>query len=938
MKFFSQICQNKPIETMMKITLVSVLLLCSALVFGQTSPILPEHPRPDFERSLWQNLNGDWEFAFDAKDQGEKQAWFKSDQKFNQIIHVPFPWGSELSGVKDEADIAWYRKKIQVPADWNGKRTFVVIGASDWKTDVYLDGQKIGSHEGGYTPFSFELSKFIVAGKTHSLVIRVDDKRRMFTLYGKQGYGNARGIWQTIYLEARGAQFVEKTKVVPDIDRSTATFHVTLAEAAKTNTVVQVSLANGQKLNQTVSAGSREARLEFSLAKAHLWTLEDPFLYDYQVSVGEGSQADQVKGYFGMRKISVMPLPGTTIPYIALNNKPVYLQLALDQSYHPEGFYTFPTDDFMREEIMRSKRIGLNGIRTHVKIEVPRKLYWADKLGLLVMADVPNSWGEPDADMRKETEVTLREMIDRDFNHPSIFSWITFNETWGLQSEVLVNGKKRKVYTPETQQWVASVYRLAKSLDATRLVEDNSICCGKGHTETDIHSWHSYLPGYEWEKFIKEQSDKTFPGSTWNFEKGYAQGGQPMINSEFGNVWGYDGSTGDVDYTWDYHKAMNVFRNYPKMAGWLYTEHHDVINEWNGYYRFDRTEKETGLSAIAPGMSLKDLHGPVYVSTGQEIAFAGKAGQSLAIPLTLSMLTDGLGFSKNLTLSLEFSGQNALGQKKAWWSKKMPLAWTPWSVKALDSLKIVLPQDKSLNTLVMRVEDAAGQVLHTNFVHVIVEEGIVQPADSKQRVVSLPVSKVSKSEWSKKQWTGVLGNKLNGAGAGYFEYAFPWPSLAAAEVDQVSFFVEASSKPMLGKDQANAKIADGDYMLGKGTFDPSKNVNAYPQTDVKMNPSVVEISANGIHASTVDLADDPADHQGVLSWFYQAQNHKLDEPGTYGYWVQCAVPRAAIEEASKTGVLHIRLTVPEAYPNGLSLYGDHSGRFIANPSILIQRK
>jgi len=229
-------------------------------------------------------------------------------------------------------------EKIQVPVEWNGKRTFVVIGASDWKTDVYLDGQKIGSHEGGYTPFSFELSKFIVAGKAHSLVIRVDDKRRMFTLYGKQGYGNARGIWQTIYLEARGAQYVEKTQVIPDIDRSTATFHIKLAEAAKTNTVVQVSLANGQKLNQAVSAGSREARLEFSMAKAHLWTLEDPFLYDYQVSVGEGSQADQVKGYFGMRKISVIPLPGTTIPYIALNNKPIYLQLALDQSYHPEGF------------------------------------------------------------------------------------------------------------------------------------------------------------------------------------------------------------------------------------------------------------------------------------------------------------------------------------------------------------------------------------------------------------------------------------------------------------------------------------------------------------------------------------------------------------------------------------------------------------------------
>ena len=921
----------------MKIKMLILVLLSATFLYGQQASFLPEHPRPDFERSQWINLNGEWDFKFDPKDAGVKEHWEKNQQKYPLKIQVPFPWGAQLSGVKDEADIAWYQRLIEVPANWQSKRTFLVIGASDWKTDVFLDGQKIGSHEGGYTPFSFDLTKFLKSGQKQVLNIRVDDKRRMFTLYGKQGYGNARGIWQTIYLESRGDQYVDYAQVSPDIDQSTAKFQVELAAPAKQKTSVKVTLSAGFSGSQIIATGAKTAQIEIEIPNAHLWSLEDPFLYNYQIQVGEGVQSDEVKGYFGMRKISVMNLPGSTIPYIALNNKPIYLQLALDQSYHPEGFYTFPTDDFMREEIMRSKRIGLNGIRTHVKIEVPRKLYWADKLGLLVMADVPNSWGPPDADMQKETEYTLEQMVRRDFNHPSIFSWITFNETWGLLSDVMVDGKKSRIYTPETQKWVVDVYKKAKSLDPTRLVEDNSICCGKGHTETDIHSWHSYLPGYEWDKFNKEQSDNTFPGGTWNFEKGYKQGGQPMINSEFGNVWGYDGSSGDVDYTWDYHKAMNSFRNFPKMAGWLYTEHHDVINEWNGYYRFDRTEKETGLGAIAPGMTLKDLHGPFYLSTGQEIAWAGNGGQKLKIPLTLSALIGGTDLPKELVLKMEFSGQNALGEKKNWWSKSKQIVWTPWSVKALDSLEITLPEEKSLNTLILKLEDGNGHVLHQNFVSLIVEQGKIN-VTPKQVLLTVPVDKISKAEWSKKQWSGVLGNKVNGAGSGYFEYNFDWAKLPLESIDQVSFFVEASSKPMLGKDRPNSGPMNGDYMLGKGTFDPSKNPNAYPQTDSKKNPSVVQILSNGQFAASFDLEDDPADHQGVLSWFYQAKNHKLDEPGTYGYWVQCTLPRSSLEVANATGKLTIRLVVPEGYPNGLSLYGAKSGRYINEPSILILRK
>src|SRR2546430_4959486 len=173
-----------------------------------------------------------------------------------------------------------------------------------------------------------------------------------------------------------------------------------------------------------------------------------------------------------MRKFSETMLPGTAFPYIPLNNQPVYLQMPLDQSYHSEGFSPFPSDAFMRDEILRSRPIGLTANRLHVKIDVPRKLYWADRLGLLLMADVPNSWGEPDAQMRGEVESALRGMIGRDFNHPAIFSWVPFNETWGLFTKK--DGKK--VYLPETQEWVASIQGLAKSLDPTRLVEDNSPC------------------------------------------------------------------------------------------------------------------------------------------------------------------------------------------------------------------------------------------------------------------------------------------------------------------------------------------------------------------------------------------------------------------------------------------------------------------------------
>ncbi|MCP3929674.1 MAG: glycoside hydrolase family 2, partial [Bacteroidetes bacterium] len=808
----------------LSIYLIVIFLFSVTTLFGQNIP-LPEHPRPDFQREQWQNLNGEWDFEFDSEDEGLLKAWNSGSKDFSKKILVPFPWGSELSGLEDEADIGWYKKEINIDPNWESERTFLTIGASDWETTVWLDGKFIGKHQGGYVPFSFELTENVLYGQPQSLIIRVDDTRRDFTLYGKQGYGNARGIWQTIYLEARGENYIDALHFTPDIDNEKVGVTVYLPEKTEQDLQFTIEISgNGQDIKEkaTIPSWNHKHSFDVAIENPRLWNLDDPYLYEVKATLEE----DKIASYFGMRKISVVNLPGTEFPYIALNDEPVYLQLALDQSYHPEGFYTFPSDQFMREEIERSKSIGLNGIRTHIKVEVPRKLYWADKLGLLVMEDLPNSWGEPDEPMQAESEYTLRQMIKRDYNHPSIFSWVIFNETWGLISRFIKDGKEVRQYLPRTQHWVASMYYLAKSLDPTRLVEDNSICCGRGHTETDINSWHSYLPGWEWDKYLKNLTENTYEGSSFDFEKGFKQGKQPNINSECGNVWGYHGSTGDVDWSWDYHRMMNTFRKYPKVGGWLYTEHHDVINEWNGYWRFDRTEKETGMGEIVNGMTLNDLHAPVYLSTGNEICKTVIGGDKVEIPLYLSVMT-GKEYGDKLHISYELSSTNYIGEEAKYLRNERTISYKPYMQKILDPLSIPMPDLPGMALLSLQVSDNDGAVLHRNFMYFEIQSEKRIP-DTK--VFSVAPKDFSEAEWSKKQWNVLEGKKVNGAGKGYFEYTIPITDKnKLKQAEEAYVLLELSAKEFFVKDQEEFN-RNQDYMKGSRVA-PSSNPNSYPMTD-----------------------------------------------------------------------------------------------------------
>jgi len=920
---------------------VTLSLLAGPLQAQPAAPAsipLPEHPRPEFMREHWQNLNGSWQFQFDPQNSGETQGWPRTGLPSPQRITVPFSWAAPLSGVRENADIGWYARTVQVPPAWQGRRVFLVVGASDWHTTAWLDGQPLGTHQGGYTPFEFDLTPHLKPGQEHRLVLRVDDAPRTFKLEGKQGYGNARGIWQTPFLEARGSVPLQVLHFSPDLDKAQVKVEARLLEKAPENLTLTLDFTNTDvpTVTQRVPQGADQVSFTIPLPNPRLWSLEDPFLYEVRARLaGRKGAADEVGSYFGMRKISVVDLPGTQIPYIALNGKPVYLQLALDQAYHPEGYYTFPSDEFTRDEVLRAKQIGLNGLRVHIQVPLPRKLYWADRLGMLIMADVPNFWGEPEPRARQDWEHALRRMIQRDYNHPSIFSWIIFNETWGLRHK---EGEK-EVYRQETKQWVASMYRLTKQLDATRLVEDNSVCCNVGHTETDINSWHDYLPGWEWERKLQEISDKTAPGSTWNFEPGWQQARQPNINSEFGNVWGYEGSTGDVDYTWDYHLAVNAFRRHPKIAGWLYTEHHDVINEWNGYWRYDRSEKITGLEELAEGMSLRDLHAPLYLAVGLELSQAVSPGQQVQVPLYASFLTGSQAYGDTLVMRAELYGWNSLGQKKSYSESRKSLPYRPWMVGPLEPLQVTMPDEPTVAVLAVRLEDATGNVLQRNFTTFVVEgeapRELRLESGKQARLVRIDPAKFTSAKWSRKQWNVLDGLKVNGAGSGFFEYRVAWPKgVKPAELDSVTLVAEVGAKQLFGKDRDDGAKMEGDYMRGLGTADPSRNPNAYPMTDETPFPSAVTVRVNGVVAGQQLLRDDPADHRGILSWHFQKRDRKLREAGSYGELLQVALPRDALEKAAATGELVLRLEVDPALPGGLAIYGKRFGRYPLDPTLV----
>jgi hypothetical protein len=907
---------------------------------------LPEHPRPNFQRAVWQNLNGYWDFKPDSLNVGLNENWQTQAGDFDHEILVPFSWAAPLSEVEmPDVDVGWYSRTFSLnePENWRNKDIHLVFCASDFNTTVWLNGEKIGKHSGGYIPFDFNISKALNEGK-NQLVVRVEDEELDNRPSGKQYYGNAKGIWQTVYLEARTDNHITNIKFTPDIDNEKVTVDVFLNKATTRSLEFSLSGKNNT-LNFTgqVPENKSTAQFEIPIENMKLWNLENPFLYEVTARITGSNFFDEVSSYFGMRKISATEIAGKDFQYVALNNEPVYMKLALDQSYHPEGFYTFPSDQFMKEEIQRAKDLGLNGLRIHIKAEIPRKLYWADKLGLLIQEDVPNFWGEPDSTAKANWEYIAEKEIERDYNHPSIFSWVLFNETWGLFSK---DSTGNRSYTQKTQEWVREWYHKTKAYDSTRLVEDNSPC-NWDHVITDINTWHRYSPARHWAGFLDMIVENTYPGSGFNYIGDNVQGNEPMFNSECGAVWGYNGSTGDIDITWEYHIMMNEFRKRPKIAGFLFTEFHDVINEWNGFYRFDRSNKVFGLDELNPGMSMNDFHKDLYVVAGESFYKTYDAGTEVEIPLGISAVT--YDIPENLTVESTVFGWDELGRKFNHYKEEIDIQARPFSYVELEPVKIKTPDKTAVMILATTLKNEFGEVIQKNFVPFKVENGNT----STDILITQSPDAFTAADWNVKHQITQNGKKVWGMGSGYFEYQFELPeNLNADDVESIEFRAELASRYLQPKylEDGDAERIGMTVVSEKGTL-PGYGQNSYPQTDEKLHGSLVTIAANDRVLDEVELPDDPADHRGILSWMNQEPGWKwgsderskpwlLDEAGSYGYLVAAELDEMAKQKALENKQVTIRLFVNETSPDrgGLSVYGKNSGRYPMDLTLWIKLK
>lgn len=553
-------------------------------------PSIPrsEFPRPQFDRgeANWLNLNGTWDYQTDRGLSGEERG-YQNGAPFSETITVPFCRESELSGIgdKDFCEGVWYRKNVTLPESWAGKHTLLHIGACDYYTKVWVNGQYIGDHIGGYVSFSFDITKALHDGE-NQITIGVKDHLRTGTQPGgKQcawyhsygcSYTRTTGIWQTVWLESVPSDYIVHTKYYPDIERQKLVIEAILVGGEGMTLSAKASYeGKAQGEGNTVVHGGH-ATVEIPLDELHLWEVGNGRLYDLELTMGE----DCVQSYFGMRKIECRD------GFFYLNGKPVFQRLILDQGFYPDGIYTAPSLTELEADIDRSMAMGFNGARLHQKVFEPLFLSLCDRKGYIVWGEHAN-WG---LDISRDTAYQnflpeWCEVMARDFNHPAIIGWCPLNETGPNQNPYFV-----RLLATVTRQY-----------DTTRMYIDAS---GWYHVNgvTDIMDIHDY-----------EQDPATFAkkleglgkGGTYNvhaiFGNGHEMEVEPTFVSEYGGIrwapaedagWGYGQAPMSADEFISRFKGLTeALLFHPHMGALCYTQLTDVEQEVNGLYTYDRKPK-----------------------------------------------------------------------------------------------------------------------------------------------------------------------------------------------------------------------------------------------------------------------------------------------------------------------------------------------------------
>lgn len=578
-----------------------------------TKKYIKDYPRPQFVRDDWTMLNGEWAFGFDDNNEGEGKGWpvqFGGDR----IITVPFSYETPASGIgePEHHPYVWYQRMMDIPESMAGKSVILHFQAVDYIAKVWVNGQYVGLHQGGYSAFSFDITSYVVYGGSNSVTVKAEDSMDAAQPRGKQRwerdsfecfYVQTTGIWQTVWLEYVDSVYIEAVKMTPDID----------SRKLMLDYQVKGDLSAGDiRLETTISLrGERIKRLSLDIDRPWLqleidllhekngpwkmsyWTPATPNLYDVEFVLYRGDmKLDHVYSYFGMRKIS------TRDGQVLLNNEPIYQRLLLDQGYWPESHLTPPSEEAMLQDIDAVLAMGYNGVRKHMKVEDPRFLYWCDVKGLLVWSEMAATFEFNDNAIQRFTSEWV-DIVRQYYNHPSIITWVPFNESWGIMN--VAKDRRQQAFTE-------SIYHLTKSIDPTRLVVSND---GWEHTVSDILTLHDYVESGA--EFRQRYSDKesivqnriAFNVKKYAFADGYRYAGQPIILSEFGGVafknktgWGYGNQEvteeSFLNRLQELHEAVKA-TDY--IAGYCYTQITDVQQEANGLLTEER-ELKVPLEAV----------------------------------------------------------------------------------------------------------------------------------------------------------------------------------------------------------------------------------------------------------------------------------------------------------------------------------------------------
>ena len=575
---------------------------------------IPDYPRPQLVRPEWENLNGRWDFSFDDVFAGEADRWY---DKFpaGKSIQVPFSYETPASGIGDETfhPVVWYRRTIS-SAQSGDKRTILHFEGSDYYTKVWVNGQMAGTHTGGYTRFSFDITDLLHTGE-NTVTVRVEDSFDQMQPRGKQRwkeenfgcwYVQTTGIWKTVWLEYRPAAYLEKVKMTPLLSENALAldWQVCAHEYGPEFTLTAEISFDGTLINRVqFPVLERRGSIQLNVAsndvhewRVHTWSPESPDLYDIRFTLCEkGEKIDRVDSYFGMREVR------TANGQVLLNGHPIYQRLILDQGYWKDSHLTPPDEAAIIRDIDRILEMGYNGARKHQKIEDGRFAYWCDVKGLLLWCEMPSTYVYGDDAVHMFTAEWM-DVLEQHYNHPSIITWTPFNESWGI----------RQIKTNRTQQhFTEAIYHLTKAFDPMRPVIVND---GWEHTVSDILTLHDYEElGAVLYKRYSENKDAILAGGFchnkgWTaLAEGFAYKGQPVIISEYGGAafsggesgaWGFGNTVeNDEQFLDGIVDVTTAIKQLPWACGYCYTQVSDVQQEINGLMDMERNYK-AGVKTI----------------------------------------------------------------------------------------------------------------------------------------------------------------------------------------------------------------------------------------------------------------------------------------------------------------------------------------------------